>query len=58
MSASMPLLLHNWKEIADLWVETFKGSDDESLPPLLEYVYLKINNIIAYLLPQLAFSRN
>lgn len=35
----MPLLLHNWKEIADLWIETFEVSDDEGLRPLLECVY-------------------
>jgi U3 small nucleolar RNA-associated protein 20 len=40
LSASMPLLLHNWKEIVDLWIEAFEVADDEGLRPLLECVYL------------------
>ncbi|KAI0692147.1 hypothetical protein BC835DRAFT_84320 [Cytidiella melzeri] len=38
LSASISLLLHHWKEIIDLWLETVAGADDEALKPLLEYV--------------------
>ncbi|EEB91024.1 hypothetical protein MPER_10690, partial [Moniliophthora perniciosa FA553] len=36
ISASLPLLLHNWKEIVGLWVEALDSSDDEGLKALLE----------------------
>jgi U3 small nucleolar RNA-associated protein 20 len=39
LSASMPLLLHNWKDVVDMWIEAFEVSDNEDLHPLLEYVY-------------------
>lgn len=39
LSASMPLLLHNWRQIYDLWSDAFKSADDEGLRPLLEYVW-------------------
>ena len=32
----MPLLLHNWREIVDLWLETLDVADDEGLRALLE----------------------
>jgi U3 small nucleolar RNA-associated protein 20 len=35
----MPLLLHNWREVVDLWIEAVDVGDDESLGALLEYVY-------------------
>lgn len=38
LSASMPLLLHNWREITDLWTAALDASDDEALRALLEYV--------------------
>jgi len=38
LSASMPLLLHNWKDIYNLWLEAFESADDEGLRALLEYV--------------------
>ncbi|OAX32581.1 hypothetical protein K503DRAFT_870071, partial [Rhizopogon vinicolor AM-OR11-026] len=36
LSISMPLLLHNWKEIIDLWKETLDTADDEALKALLD----------------------
>ena len=38
LSASMPLLLHNWKEIVELWFGALEESDDEGLRAILEYV--------------------
>lgn len=38
MSMSMPLLLHNWRDIIGLWVTAMEGSDDEGLKALLECV--------------------
>lgn len=38
LSASMPLLLHNWKDICILWLEAFESADDEGFRALLEYV--------------------
>jgi U3 small nucleolar RNA-associated protein 20 len=38
LSASMPLLVHNWKEILELWLEAIKDADDEALRALLECV--------------------
>ena len=34
----MPLLLHNWKDIVDLWFEALDKSDDEGLRAILECV--------------------
>ncbi|KAJ7127008.1 hypothetical protein C8R44DRAFT_111309 [Mycena epipterygia] len=36
LSASMPLLLHNWKEIMELWVVALDESDDEGLRAVLD----------------------
>ena len=38
LSASMPLLLHNWKEIVELWFGALEESDDEGLRAILECV--------------------
>jgi hypothetical protein len=38
LSASMPLLLHNWKDIYALWLEAFESADDEGFRVLLECV--------------------
>ncbi|PPQ84329.1 hypothetical protein CVT26_011486, partial [Gymnopilus dilepis] len=43
LSASLPLLLHNWREVYELWVDAFKASDDEGLRALLEWVSLPLN---------------
>ena len=36
----MPLLLHNWKEIVELWLGALEESDDEGLKAILECVLL------------------
>ncbi|KAJ7170672.1 hypothetical protein C8R43DRAFT_59666 [Mycena crocata] len=36
LSASMPLLLHNWQEIMQLWVVALDESDDEGLRAVLD----------------------
>ncbi|KAJ7158771.1 armadillo-type protein [Mycena filopes] len=36
LSASMPLLLHNWQEIMQLWVVALDESDDEGLLAVLD----------------------
>ena len=33
---SMPLLVHNWREIVNLWIEVVNVADDEGLKALLE----------------------
>lgn len=38
LSASMPLLLHNWKDVYALWLEAFESADDEGFRVLLECV--------------------
>lgn len=36
LSASMPLLLHNWREITEFWLTALDAADDEALRALLE----------------------
>ncbi|KAK7033108.1 DRIM domain-containing protein, partial [Favolaschia claudopus] len=36
LSASMPLLLHNWEEIVQLWLAALDESDDEGLRAVLD----------------------
>ncbi|KAI9429874.1 hypothetical protein H4582DRAFT_1825394, partial [Lactarius indigo] len=36
ISASMPLLLHHWKDIIQLWFSALDKADDEALVALLE----------------------
>lgn len=36
LSSSMPLLLHNWREIVGYWIDTLESSDEEGLRPLLD----------------------
>ncbi|PIL29525.1 hypothetical protein GSI_08333 [Ganoderma sinense ZZ0214-1] len=36
LSASMPLLLHNWKEIVEIWFGALEESDDEGLRAILD----------------------
>lgn len=40
LSASMPLLVHHWREVVDAWFVAVDIADDEALKPLLECVYL------------------
>ena len=34
----MPLLLHNWRHVVELWLAAVDAADDEALRALLEYV--------------------
>jgi hypothetical protein len=43
LSASMPLLLHNWKDIYTLWIVAFESADDEGFRALLESVNISDN---------------
>ena len=36
MSASMPLLVHHWSDIIQLWLRALDNADDEALVALLE----------------------
>lgn len=46
LSASMPLLLHNWREIVELWLGALEKSNDEGLKAILECVlFLHFDNI-------------
>ncbi|KAK0189706.1 hypothetical protein F5146DRAFT_1052188 [Armillaria mellea] len=36
LSASLPLLLHNWREVVELWISALKSSDDEGFRALLD----------------------
>jgi U3 small nucleolar RNA-associated protein 20 len=38
LSASMPLLLHNWEEIIQIWIVALDESDEEGLLAVLECV--------------------
>ncbi|KDR69878.1 hypothetical protein GALMADRAFT_255731 [Galerina marginata CBS 339.88] len=51
LSASMPLLLHNWREIYDLWLEAFKSADDEGLRALLDLLQKMAHDLRTTLSP-------
>ncbi|KAJ3843214.1 hypothetical protein F5878DRAFT_721627 [Lentinula raphanica] len=36
LSSTLPLLLHNWREVLDLWLEAQAASNDEGLKALLD----------------------
>jgi U3 small nucleolar RNA-associated protein 20 len=36
LAASLPLLLHHWNDVADLWLTAVDNADDEAMRPLLE----------------------
>ncbi|KAJ3554433.1 hypothetical protein NM688_g3115 [Phlebia brevispora] len=36
LAASMPLLVHHWKEVLELWLEAVGSADDEGLKALLD----------------------
>jgi U3 small nucleolar RNA-associated protein 20 len=41
----MPLLLHHWKEIVQLWLSVLASADDEALKALLECVLLRTTSV-------------
>ncbi len=51
----MPLLLHNWKEIVNLWIEATQLADDEGLKALLEYVPPPLSKTF---IDRVVFSKN
>ena len=57
LSLSMPLLLHNWRGIVELWLSAVDAADDEALRALLEYAHPRLPLV---LLPYLitVYSRN
>jgi U3 small nucleolar RNA-associated protein 20 len=38
LSASLPLLLHHWKDVVEAWETAISVADDEAMKPLLECV--------------------
>ncbi|KAF8901183.1 armadillo-type protein, partial [Gymnopilus junonius] len=51
LSASMPLLLHNWRDIYDLWLEAFHAADDEGLRALLDLLQKMAHDLRTTLSP-------
>ncbi|KAG6897519.1 hypothetical protein C0992_000745 [Termitomyces sp. T32_za158] len=51
LSASMPLLLHNWKDIYDLWIEAFEIADEEGLRVLLDLLQKMTHDLRTTLYP-------
>ncbi|KAG6840218.1 hypothetical protein C0991_008139 [Blastosporella zonata] len=51
LCASMPLLLHNWRDIYGLWVEAFEVADDEGLRPLLDLLQKMAHDLRTTLAP-------
>ncbi|KAF6761032.1 U3 snoRNP protein Utp20 [Ephemerocybe angulata] len=51
MSASMPLLLHNWREIIEIWITAMESSDDEGLRALLDLLQKMAHDLRTTLAP-------
>ncbi|KAF6761034.1 hypothetical protein DFP72DRAFT_1002832 [Ephemerocybe angulata] len=51
MSASMPLLLHNWREIIEIWITAMESSDDEGLRALLDLLQKMTHDLRTTLAP-------
>ncbi|KAF8161519.1 hypothetical protein B0H34DRAFT_383134 [Crassisporium funariophilum] len=51
LSASMPLLLHNWRDIHTLWLEAFGSADDEGLRALLDLLQKMAHDLRTTLSP-------
>ncbi|KAK2463026.1 hypothetical protein APHAL10511_004681 [Amanita phalloides] len=49
---SMPLLLHNWREIVNLWIEAVQHADNEGLKALLDLFQKLAADLRTVLLPQ------
>lgn len=49
LSQSLPLLVHSWKEVTNLWLECAEKSDDDTLRVLFEYDLCSMFSL-AYLL--------
>ncbi|THH26353.1 hypothetical protein EUX98_g7834 [Antrodiella citrinella] len=46
LSSSMPLLLHHWAQVIDLWFTAAEGADDEALKPLLELSQPQLSTLV------------
>ncbi|KAF9461848.1 hypothetical protein BDZ94DRAFT_790553 [Collybia nuda] len=51
LSASMPLLLHNWRQIIDLWMGALETSDDEGMRALLDLLQKMTHDLRTTLSP-------
>ncbi|TFK68467.1 hypothetical protein BDN72DRAFT_821164 [Pluteus cervinus] len=51
LSASMPLLVHNWKEIVEYWILALRSSDDEGFRPLLDLLQKLAHDLRTTLTP-------
>ncbi|KAL0061427.1 U3 snoRNP protein [Marasmius tenuissimus] len=51
ISASLPLLLHNWNEVVDLWLEALGSSDDEGLKALLDLIEKLAQDLRSTIIP-------
>ncbi|KAG1734522.1 armadillo-type protein [Suillus lakei] len=54
LSISMPILLHNWKEIIDLWEGALDASDNEALIALLDLLNKLAHDLRTTLAPSYA----
>ncbi|KAI9063947.1 hypothetical protein FKP32DRAFT_1603293 [Trametes sanguinea] len=52
LSASLPLLLHNWKDIVTLWIGALDKSDDEGLRALLDLFQKLAHDLRTTLAPE------
>ncbi|KAI8978169.1 hypothetical protein BD414DRAFT_422300 [Trametes punicea] len=52
LSASMPLLLHNWRDIIALWIGALDRSDDEGLKALLDLFQKLTHDLRTTLAPE------
>ncbi|KAG8862294.1 U3 snoRNP protein [Tulasnella sp. 330] len=52
MCRSMALLLHNWEEIVDMWMESLSAAEEEALQPLLDMMNNLTHDLRTTLLPK------
>ncbi|KAI0333223.1 hypothetical protein GY45DRAFT_1319830 [Cubamyces sp. BRFM 1775] len=52
LSASMPLLVHNWQELVKLWIGALDKSDDEGLKALLDLFQKLAHDLRTTLAPE------
>ncbi|KAI9465208.1 armadillo-type protein [Lactarius psammicola] len=51
ISASMPLLVHHWKDIIQLWLSALDSADDEALVALLDLMQKFVHDLRSVILP-------
>ncbi|KAI0628424.1 armadillo-type protein [Trametes polyzona] len=52
LAASMPLLLHNWREIVELWLAALEKSNDEGLKAILDLFQKLAHDLRTTLAPE------